>query len=286
MGLLQKLVRKTRTLSASYVPECLRRSRKTHLYCVGTAKSGTSSIGALFGDSLHARHEAESEQVIDTILKLESGEMSAAALRRYLIRRDRRLHLEIDSSQLNFFFLDVLVNLFPDARFILTLRDPFSWVDSFINHQLSRSAPHKWPLLRDLRFQANAFIHPPEEAVLAENELYTLDGYFSYWASHNRTVLDTVPPERLLVVRTHEISERTSEISAFAGVPAAAANQQRSHVNRARRRYHLLNQIDGAHIHERAEAHCQSLMREYFPQVNEPQDALAYLQPLAEAARP
>lgn len=286
MGLLQSLAQKTRRLSASYTPDRLRRRRRAHLYCVGTAKSGTSSLAALFGDALHARHETDSEHGIDTILRRQAGALSDSELRRYLLRRDRRLRLEIDSSQLNVFFLDALVELFPDARFLLTLRDPYSWVDSFINHQMGRSAPHKWPLLRDLRFRPDTFTHPREEALLAEKGLYTLDGYFSYWASHNRTVLDTVPAERLLVVRTHEISERTSDIAAFAGVPAAAANRQRSHANKAKRRYHLLRDVSVDHLHQRATAHCRALMQQYFPHVAEPQDALAYLPPLTEAARP
>jgi len=285
MGLLHRLAQQVHTLSLSHLPASLRPPRRTHLYCVGTAKSGTNSIEALFGNTLRARHEAESEQAIETILKLDAGEISDTDLRQYLRRRDRRLSLEIDSSQLNYFFLEALLDLFPESRFILTLRDPYSWVDSFINHQLSRSAPHKWSLLRDLRFRAHAFTHPPEEAALKERDLYTLDGYLSYWTTHNRTVLDTVPDNRLLVVRTHKISERTPEIAAFAGVPATAANRHRSHANKAKRRLHVLKKIDVVHLHRKVEVLCGPLLREYFPQVSEPRDALAYLPPLPATTR-
>ena len=50
------------------------------------------------------------------------------------------------------FLLHKLVELFPTAKFVLTIRDPLSWVDSFINHQLAHSASEKWLAFRDWKF--------------------------------------------------------------------------------------------------------------------------------------
>lgn len=268
------------SLADACFPWHLLAERKAHLYCVGTAKSGTSSIGTLFEDRLRSRHEPEPEQTTEIILKREEGAVTDRQLRRYLLNRDRRLWLEIDSSQRNFFFLDELVDLFPGARFILTLRDPYSWLDSFLNHQLGRDAPHKWPLLRDLRFQQDQSVHPPEESALSKRGLYTLDEYLSYWTRHNETVLDTVPEDRLLVVRTHEITERAPDIAAFAGLSTEAVNRQRFHANKAQHRFQLLKEIEVAHLFRKVQTHCASLLKDYFPDLHEPNDALPYLPPL------
>ena len=82
--------------------------RKAHLYCVGTAKSGTHSIAAIFRDRLRSDHEPENQEVIRAILDLAAGRLDDEALRRYVLERDRRLWLEVDSSQLNFFLLDTI----------------------------------------------------------------------------------------------------------------------------------------------------------------------------------
>ena len=128
-------------------------TRKTHIYGVGTAKSGTHSIAAMFDDRLHTAHEAESEELIDIILAATDGHVGDVKLDRYLLERDRRLRLDIDSSQLNVYVLGRLVVLFPSAKFILTIRNPYSWLDSFINHQLALGASERWMRLRDYRFR-------------------------------------------------------------------------------------------------------------------------------------
>lgn len=251
--------------------------RKAQLYCIGAAKSGTHSIQAIFADTLRAVHEAESRDVIEVILQVAAGKMNGSQLRDYVRQRDRRLWLEIDSSQLNFFLLDELVDLYPDARFILTIRNPYAWIDSFINHQLSRKASLWWTQLRDLRFRPDLHVHPPEEEPLRTRNLYTLDGYFSYWASHNEKVLRTVPEDRLLVVRTAEISECTEDIARFAGVPASKASREKSHAFKAKSRFDVLEELNPDYLDTKVRKHCGVLMKKYFPEIQHARDELSSL---------
>ena len=243
----------------------IRHPRKTQLYCVGTAKSGTHSIAAIFGDSLRSAHEAEDEPFIDFILDKERGLIDSRTANRYVKDRDRRLWLEIDSSQLNYFIIKILVDLFPKGRFVLTIRNPYSWLDSFINHQMARPVTDAWANLRDYRFKEDQLVHSEEDAPLSERGLYTLDGYLSYWAEHNQSVLNAVPPNRLLVVRTDNISEKTEKIAQFAGVPAQAADRARSHAFRARERYNVLSELDPAYLQSRVDVHCKALTSAHFP---------------------
>ena len=241
--------------------------RKTHLYCIGTAKSGTHSIAAIFGNQLRSAHEPESEEFIDIILNIAAGKINTQELRQYILKRDQRLWLDIDSSQLNFFLIHELVKLFPQAKFILTIRHPYPWLDSFINHQLARGGSLKWQQLRDLRFRPDIYLHLPEENVLKDMGLYSLDGYLSYWNKHNFTVLETVPKDRLLIIRTDKITECTQDILEFAGISKSKNTHNNSHTFKAKSKFDVLDKLDQKYLQTKIEEHCQELITRFFPEI-------------------
>lgn len=76
---------------------------------MGTAKSGTHSIEAILKQTLRSAHEADSEVLIGLVLERERGRVADTAVHKYVLERDRRLRLNVDSSQLNFFILDDLI---------------------------------------------------------------------------------------------------------------------------------------------------------------------------------
>ena len=249
-----------------------RAADRIRVYGVGTAKSGTHSIAAMFDPPVRAAHEADATPLLRRILGAAAGRIRDEELRTYLRRRDRRLRLDIDSSQLNYFVLDMLLDTFPGARFILTIRDCYSWLDSFINDSLRRPTSNDWLRLRDLRFRPDRFTHPPAERLLAEHGLYTLDGYLSYWATHNQQVLARVPAEQLLVVRTDHLTENTVKIADFAGLPRAMVRRDRSHAFANPAKERLLHRIEQAHLEDRVRAHCQPLMDRFFPEIRSRED--------------
>src|ERR1700733_5819334 len=240
--------------------------RRTQLYCVGTAKSGTHSIAAMLTDQVRAQHEPQAELLIHRILEISAGRISREALADWIRARDRDLNLEVDSSQLNFFILDVLLREFAGARFLLTIRDCYSWLESLINHSLASPASGPWTELRNLRFKPERFTHSPQEAVLKNRGLYTLDGYLSYWAEHNSKVLRIVPPERLLVVRTDRISAKACRIAEFAGLPPEAIQPGRAHAFKGVHRSIILEELDRAYLESKVDRHCRPLMARFFPE--------------------
>jgi hypothetical protein len=244
--------------------------RRTQLYCIGTAKSGTHSMHELLRTHLRSAHEAESEEVIDMILANAAGRKDDSEVVDYLLRRDRRLSLELDSSHLNIFLLHKLVSLFPAAKFILTIRDPYSWLDSFINHQLTHTASRQWLALRDFRFRPDLYVHQPEEMILKNHGLYTIDGYLSYWGWHNRKAVSVVPEEQLLIVRTDHITERVEEIAAFAGVPSRRLKREKSHSFKAQRKFDLLDKVDRPFLEDKIAEHCGGLVARFFPEFRLP----------------
>lgn len=241
--------------------------KKTQLYCVGAAKTGTHSVSAMFDKKVRTQHEAEFEEVIAKILELLSGKINEQEIRGYIRKRDRRLRLEIDSSQLNFFLLDYLLCEFPNARFLLTIRDCYSWLDSLINDSLRRNTSENWIKLREVRFGANKFVHYPQEKILLDKGLYTLDGYLSYWSAHNTRVLETVPENNLLVIKTQDISQSVHLIADFANISRNRILKDRTHAFKNPTKYGILKQIDRDFLESKVNQHCLAIMKRFFPEI-------------------
>lgn len=248
--------------------------RKCRLYCVGAAKTGTHSIGSLFNHSVRSAHEAESAEFISKILDISQGILRDEDISAYIRNRDKNICLDIDSSQLNFFVIDYLLTEFPDARFLLTIRDCYSWLDSFMNDSLRRTTSKNWVRLREQRFRSEVFSHPAQEYALKEKGLYTLDGYLSYWTNHNNKVLASVPSHRLMIIKTNEITQRAYELADFAGIPRTAVKIENSHSFKNPTKFNVLQEIDQSYLEEKVQEHCGVLMHKFFPEIKTAQDGL------------
>ncbi len=178
---------------------------------VGCAKTGTNSLAQMFARDYRAAHEPAKHALLELILKRPQTKDAdfSAAVRGLLDPLD----LEMNASQINGYIVATLVTLYPGAKFVLTVREPASWVRSFANHQLTRGGLARgslWARFRNLRFLG--------EDMPDGNALYTLDQYLRFWLSHNLNVVGVVPRERLLVVRTERLNEEIPRLAAFLGV--------------------------------------------------------------------
>ena len=273
---LEKIIKKVHywatpiydTLPKQCFPE---RHLKFKAYCVGMDKTGTLSIYITFHQHYRSAHEPEFRFLVYKILAFANGKIDKSELIRYVKQRDRRLGLELDSSHLNYHLIDILVNEFSQAKFILTIRDCYSWLDSLINHyftypELRNWWRQHWVQFDKFRFKAEQFQHAKAEKILADNQLETLDGYFSYWAEHNSKIIAAVPEERLLVIKTSEINQNISKIENFLGItPGTLPTQVRA--NTAKNKINLLSKIDPDFLEEKVNFHCKELMDKYFPEI-------------------
>ncbi len=251
------------------------RARRTRLYCVGTGKSGTHSIGRMFSKTVRAKHEPEAKQLMEKFISWQNGVIDEAQFTQWLIERDRRMALEVDSSTLNRNILDILLREFADARFILTIRDCYSWCDSLLNHHIrfNNEIDPLWKQMGKWRMHPERFKHAPEERLLQEQGFHTLDCYFSYWARHNSGVLERVPSDRLFVVRTDEIGRKAFEIANFAGLPRRAVLVENTHEYKNPSKKPILTQIDRDFLEASVERHCRPLMSRFFPEIKSLRDA-------------
>jgi hypothetical protein len=249
-------------------------ARQTRLYGIGAPRTGTHSIAAVFDRSLRARHEPEFRSATKCVLRHHDGSLSFEELRRFVRTRDERLRLDVDSSHVNVFLADAILAEFEDARFVLTMRDCFSWTDSAMNHSMNSrnwSAADRQYLA--FYFGAQHATYSPHDRFLQQHGLLSVDCYLAAWSRHNHKALDTVPTDRLLVVRTNEIGERLPQIAAFAGISAERINPRFRARGTARARHGVLDQVDPAYLQDRVAEHCGALMDRFFPHVRSLPDA-------------
>ncbi|MDM8563812.1 hypothetical protein QUF54_10710, partial [Candidatus Marithioploca araucensis] len=127
----------------------------------------------IFERQYRAAHEPESSFVNHQIIAFANGKINKSELIKYVEHKKRRLALEMDSSWLNYFFVDILVNEFSEAKFILTIRDCYSWLESLITQRLFMRQfenfyiKHGWKDTDDLCFRTHKK-HAEEEKILAD----------------------------------------------------------------------------------------------------------------------
>jgi hypothetical protein len=238
--------------------------RRFRLYGVGAAKTGTTSLAKMFQPHFRSAHEPDALALIDWIVNRSEDR---SGLRRWLVKRDRRSMHEVDSSQFNADILDLLLDLFPESRFVLTIRNPVDWLESTYDHDLGRPADKPWSQLNAYRVRQHTR-YSPYDAQLELLGLRPVDSLLAYWAINNRTVLSVVPAERLLIVRTDQLTQRVADIAEFAGVPVELINLSSSHSYRAEKRYHTLATIDRHYIEDRVTVHCGDLLKRFFPETS------------------
>lgn len=242
-------------------------TRRFHCYSIGTGKTGTHSIAGIFAKNFRSAHEPECEQLISTILRLGARARSGSDVRHFLRARDERLQLDLESDGALYWFLDELLEEFPRSKFILTIRDCYSWLESVFNHNLAYRPEGFWRDFDDFTFSSWKFQHVAQEKVLQDHGLRTLRHYLNHWTTHNRTVIDKTPRERLLVVRTDRIRESAEEIADFLGIPSTALDLTKSNLFRNPRNFNLLASMEPSFVEDSVNECCGELMCEYFPEI-------------------
>ena len=238
------------------------RRKGVRVFGLGASKTGTHTLAEMFEADIRGGHEADANRLIRLILhKVDTGD--ARPLHRFLKFRDMVRNLKIDSSSVNTYLIDDWLTLYPDSRFILTVRGPGSWLRSMVDHSVLRDPTPEWKRFRTYRFGENAG-HPPQEAVLAQAGLYPLAAYLDYWRVSVGSAFDKIPEGQLLVVPTYQIGAMADEIAAFCGLEAASMPKT-THSYRNSFRSGLIEEIDPAYLAEVIDRDVGDLARRALP---------------------
>jgi hypothetical protein len=212
--------------------------RRLHLIGVGLPKTGTTSLANLF-QRFRWGDEFLFAESIERLVAWKEGRLDRDGMRGWLALRDEAGALELDSTSFNHYFLDILAELHPAARFVYTRRDPVSWADSFLNMVLRHGrylvgpAWPEWQLalgrLMAPSFDPGQFASPAHLYLSLRPLAEELLGFYARETSRIEAAL---PPERSLVIPTEELSASLDTLAEFAGVPGSALNAAGSHANR------------------------------------------------------
>jgi hypothetical protein len=244
-------------------------ARTFHAFNVSLAKTGTRSIAGIFAN-YRSLHEYRLPDTLRAVADRESGVMSESRFREFIRGRDELTQLDMDSSSYNCYYVDVLAQEYPDAKFVFAIRDCYAWLDSFLNMVLFLG-----PVMADwFVVYIRRFLGPGYEYDLADrpDELLErlpdmVDAGFRYWSTMNRFVLDRLPGDRSLVLKTRDISHSLPRLASLVGVPPETLNSDLSRLNEAGAQFYLLHDVDREMLADRSAQHCADLMREFFPDV-------------------
>jgi hypothetical protein len=271
LSLLERAVLRARRSEAGKTAPVLASPsrRRFHAYGVGLSRTGTGSLAAIFGRyrSAHQFLRDEHEQAVQD---LDAGKLSRAQMRDFLLRRHREKVLEMDSAANNGRCVDILAEEFPSAKFILLIRDFYSWLNSEQNKLLIRArTPEAWP-------KPPGSTPSPRESVAAGLAFYQSDEAFvrrfeallevhvKEWTEVNQFILDRVPASRLLIVRTCDLSRSREKLARFVGVPPETLVEN-AHMDKAPHDLRILSKVDPEMLERRVRERCGPLMDRFFP---------------------
>jgi hypothetical protein len=157
----------------------------------------------------------------------------------------------------------VLQSLFPDAQFVVTVREPFSWLRSRLNYHKSTD-PHKWREYRNFFWYDKHDSFPPQEALLETHDLVSLDTYLAQYAEHYRLLLDQLDWNRALVIRTSELSASAEPLATFLSIPTTSVLT--THAKQGRSDGDLMSSLDERYVRATILRHCRDILDRWFPE--------------------
>lgn len=230
-----------------------RPARPYHAFCIGLPKTGTQSLAQML--RLRAAHEPETNTLLHLYARQLKGKMSVSDQAAVLRARDTLLWLEMESNFMLGLVIEAMNLAFPEARYVLTVRDPRSWLESQINEEAFTVVPNRVePFWTAFNYMYGTQPPGARDSAFSEWGLHSLEGYLTYWATHNMRVLETIPEDRLLVVLTKDISAKADEINTFVGAPGVWTQKTNSHA-RPVKRLTLNKMVDADYLTTLVEKH-------------------------------
>ncbi len=235
-----------RMFQPAYTLRNLFRQRRCHAFTLGLMKSGTTSIDGLFSKHFRSQHEPDIKLMIKLIIDFCNGVNNQNEIRNFYLLREHCMQLEMESNFSNYFFIDILVDLFPSARFILTYRDPLSWVNSMINHTINKRNPvgSAWHKCLEALYMPDNFAYGQEKDLFRRYDLFPMASYLSLWSRTYESLLQTIPHHRLLIVPTEDISFSVGRIAQFLDIEESFLCLRKSHLFKSSQDHDLLAQIN------------------------------------------
>jgi hypothetical protein len=242
-------------------------NRVCKAFCVGQAKSGTASLYGWLAKNYRAAHEPERQQLLEMIVREAHGGVSAGDMRAFLLERQRRLDLDYDIGWANQFIIEHLLEAFPQASFIVLIRDCYTWLRSVLGHLISREIPRDVRYFLPWWFEPERYPHSAHERRLQELGLYSVAAYLNAWNQHIDRCMGLIPQNRRLVIKTYDLDRSHERLAKFLHIPLESLDVGGVQRNRSTTLLRLDFLVPPTYLDEAAGSICKQNMERFFPEI-------------------
>ena len=229
------------------------------LYNLGIGKTGTTSISGILRN-YNAVHEHRFNEVVPKIIDWENNIITRDDFVEYIVaKEERRKFPVVDSSGFIHYYADILLEKFPDAKFILTTRDVESWFISDINNLFNHyeglqstwrkglfdiRINNKYPIFKELYKKSEIKNH------LIETLLNTdmIKDFLRYYYDSNLKIINLIPEDKLLIINTNNISRSIKDIATFCEIPESELLIKHSRRNMTKHNLDYFNCLDNSDV--------------------------------------
>jgi hypothetical protein len=194
--------------------------------------------------------------------------MSVSDCRDWLLQRDQKLKLDVEASHPLGYVAPILVETFPTAKFVITVRNVRDWLKSRLDfHKIKQ--PREWEHYRNYIWSKGHSSFSPEEEVLKEHGLYSLDAYLKQYIEQYTILFNSLPRDRTLIVNTDELNQSIEPLSHFLNIDKRTI--QHKHMNQVKNKLNILDQLDPEFVNNKVdvyEKHLLSLKSTYLQRIN------------------
>lgn len=240
-------------------------NRTQRVYALGPPKSGTTSIAKMFSDFCRADHEPHRPATVRSMHDHFVGGISDEQLRQSYRTRDKQMLLDVESNCFLAYRPDLLCSTFPDAKFVVLIREPMVWLESILDNNLNfpRTKTPTMAKWHEVLFHSGKTPVSSSDELLVEMGLYPVGSYLEYWTRTYDRCLRSLGDANCLLVGTNQITARAEEIGQFVGLDASGVSRKHTHGNRTAEKHQVLQRLNRAHVEESLNKICQPLISEF-----------------------
>jgi hypothetical protein len=179
------------------------------VFCLGLPRTGPELIWQMASRGWKSSDTIQAAEYCESIM---SGEPKR--VERFLERR-QFLGIEVDCSHLHGYALETILKMHPSAKFILTTRECYGWLNHFIEY--CKKCPDYLNIFWHWLYSTPGDYHP-EELILKHHGMHKVDSYISEWANYHDRVINLIPPHRLLIIKWVDLNSSLGKIANFLNI--------------------------------------------------------------------
>ena len=166
-----------------------------------------------------------------------------------------------------------LAAIFPNAKFIVLIRDCYTWLESITGHLVSRDVPDDVAAFLRWWFKPERYPHGPYDRGLAARGLFSVAAHLHAWNRHVDSCIESIPADRRLILRTHELAASHRRLADFLKIPLSSLHLAGGHRNRGARNEPITSFVAPEYIDERVSSIGGANMARHFPGLRSRRDA-------------